>query len=182
MKHNFNKSLEIMLKSEGGYVNHPSDPGGETNLGVTKAVYEEYCMKNDFTVKDMKDLKIADVTPIYRNNYWQRCKCDDLPTGVDLQTFDIAVNSGAGRAGKILQRVVGAEVDGGIGPKTLEAVAKMEPLDIIRAMGVEREAFYRELPTFDTFGKGWLNRNKHTTDVAIEIENNEVLRNEGVPV
>lgn len=182
MNYNFDKSLQIMLKSEGGYVNHPSDPGGETNLGVTKKVYEEYCMKNDFKVKDMKELKTSDVTPIYRENYWQKCKCDDLPTGVDLMVFDIAVNSGAGRAVKILQRVVGAEIDGGIGPKTLAAVTEMEPLDIIRAMGVEREAFYRELSTFDTFGNGWLSRNKHTTDAAIEMENTEYLENEGIPV
>ena len=113
----------------------------------------------------------------YYENYWLRCRCEDLPTGVDLQVFDIAVNSGSGRAGKILQRVVGVTIDGGIGPQTLAAVAEMEPSDIIRALGVERELFYRDLKTFDTFGKGWLNRNKHTTDTALEMENIEILKN-----
>ena len=81
-----------------------------------------------------------------------------------------------------MQTVVGATIDGGIGEKTLAAVAKMEPSDIIRAMGVERESFYRDLKTFDTFGNGWLNRNKHTTETALEMENIEVLKNEGVPI
>ena len=85
-----------------------------------------------------------------------RCKCDELATGVDLMVFDIAVNSGPGTAGKILQRVIGATVDGAIGPKTVAASQKMEPQDIIRAMEKEREEFYRGLSTFDVFGKGWL--------------------------
>ena len=181
MANNFDYCLKIMLKSEGGYSNHSRDPGGMTNLGVTKAVYDEF-YKTDADEETMRGLKYDDVKPIYYENYWMRCKCEDLHTGVDLQVFDIAVNSGSGRAGKILQRVVGATVDGGIGPKTLAAVEKMEPQDIITAMGLEREAFYRELDTFDTFGKGWLSRNKHTTDTAMEMENLEVLKNEGIPV
>ena len=181
MEHNFDYCLKIMLKSEGGYVWHKDDPGGQTNLGVTKAVYDEF-YETDADEETMRGLKESDVRPIYYENYWMRCRCDDLPTGVDLQVFDIAVNSGSGRSGKILQRVVGATIDGGIGEKTLAAVAEMEPSDIIRAMGVERELFYRDLKTFDTFGKGWLNRNKHTTDTALEMENIEVLKNEGVPV
>ena len=181
MEHNFEYCLRTMLRSEGGYVNHPKDPGGQTNLGVTKRVYDEF-YETDADEETMRGLKEADVKPIYFENYWSRCKCDELPTGVDLMVFDIAVNSGPGRAGKILQRVVGATIDGGIGPQTLKMVEKMENQDIIRAMGVEREAFYRELDTFETFGKGWLKRNQHTTETAMEMENLEVLKNEGVPV
>lgn len=170
-----------MLRSEGGYSNHSRDPGGMTNLGVTKAVYDEF-YETDADEDTMRGITEKDVRPIYHQNYWMKCKCDDLPTGVDLMVFDIAVNSGPGRAGKILQRVVGATVDGGIGPQTLGMVAKMEPQDIIRAMELEREDFYRSLPTFDAFGKGWLKRNKHTADAASEMENLEVLKNEGVPI
>ncbi len=82
----------------------------------------------------------------------------------------------------LLERVVGVPFDGGMGPKALAAVEKMEPQDIITAMGLVRESFYRELDTFDAFGKGWLSRNKHTTDTALEMENLEVLKNEGIPV
>lgn len=181
MEHNFEYCLLTMLRSEGGYSNHSRDPGGMTNLGVTKAVYDEF-NGTDADEEKMRSLTEKDVRPIYHQNYWSKCKCDDLPTGVDLMVFDIAVNSGPGRAGKILQRVVGATVDGGIGPQTLGMVEKMEAQDIIRAMQLEREDFYRSLPTFDAFGKGWLNRNKHTADAASEMENLEVLKNEGVPV
>ena len=181
MDYNFEYCLRTMLRSEGGYSNHSRDPGGMTNLGVTKKVYDDF-YDTDAGEETMRGLVEKDVRPIYHQNYWQKCKCDELPTGVDLMVFDIAVNSGPGLAGKILQRVVGATVDGGIGPQTLKMVEKMENQDIIRAMGVEREAFYRELSTFDTFGKGWLNRNQHTTEAAMEMENLEVLKNEGVPV
>ena len=79
MKENFQKCLKIILHHEGGYVNHPRDPGGETNLGVTKRVYEEWG-----GTKDMKDLTHEDVEPIYKKNYWDRVKGDDLPEGLDL--------------------------------------------------------------------------------------------------
>ncbi len=181
MEHNFEYCLLTMLRSEGGFSNHSRDSGGMTNLGVTKAVYDEF-YETDADEDTMRGITEKDVRPIYHQNYWMKCKCDDLPTGVDLMVFDIAVNSGPGRAGKILQRVVGATVDGGIGPQTLGMVAKMEPQDIIRAMELEREDFYRSLPTFDAFGKGWLKRNKHTADAASEMENLEVLKNEGVPI
>ena len=117
MKENFDKSLLILLKHEGGYVNHPKDPGGETNLGVTKRVYEEWGGN-----KNMKDLKEEDVAPIYKKNYWDRCKCDHLPSGLDLAVFDWAVNSGTGRAAKNLQAMIGTVADGGIGPNTLKTL------------------------------------------------------------
>ena len=114
---NYEKCLEIILHHEGGYVNHPKDPGGETNLGVTKRVYEEWGR-----TKDMKDLTVEDVAPIYQKNYWNRVRGDDLPAGLDLCVFDFGVNAGTGRAAKFLQRLVGTTVDGGIGPATLRAV------------------------------------------------------------
>ena len=80
----------MILHHEGGYVNHPRDPGGETNLGVTKRVYEEFGGE-----KDMKDLTVEDVAIIYKKGYWDKCKCDSLPSGLDLVVFDFAVNAGS---------------------------------------------------------------------------------------
>ena len=164
MKHNWHKSLEVILHHEGGYVNHPKDPGGETNLGVTKRVYEDFGGE-----KEMKDLTKEDVEPIYKKNYWNRAKCDQLPSGVDLCVFDWAVNSGVSRSAKALQRIVGVEQDGGIGPMTLQAVAEVEPTEIIEQMHHMRDKFYRELSTFDTFGRGWIRRNDETKEQALNL-------------
>ena len=109
MKANYNKCLETILHHEGGYVNHPKDPGGETNLGVTKLVYEEWGGK-----KDMRDLTVEDVAPIYKKNYWDRLKGDSLPDGLDLCVFDFGVNAGTGRSAKYLQKMIGTVADGGI--------------------------------------------------------------------
>ena len=117
MKKNYQKCLETILHHEGGYVNHPKDPGGETNLGVTKRVYEEHG-----GTKDMKELTVEDVAPIYKKGYWDKMKCDDLPSGLDLCVFDFGVNAGPGRAAKYLQTLIGTKADGGIGPMTLAKV------------------------------------------------------------
>jgi len=168
MADNFSKCLEIILRSEGGYVNHPKDPGGETNLGVTKRVYQEWG-----GTKNMKDLTKDDVAPIYEKNYWARAKCPDLPSGLDLAVFDWSVNSGVGRAVKKLQSMIGTVSDGGIGPNTLKTLN-----EYIEHHGVEatiknyrnkRQAFYESLSTFSTFGRGWTSRNDHTMELAIDM-------------
>ena len=164
MKDNFGKCLTLILHHEGGYVNHPRDPGGETNLGVTKRVYEEWG-----GTKDMKELTPEDVAPIYKKNYWDRGRCDDLPSGVDWCIFDWGVNSGVSRAAKALQRIIGVEADGGIGPMTFQAVANFEPEQIILKMHTQRKHFYEGLDVFATFGKGWLRRNNETKETALEM-------------
>ena len=169
MENNFNECLEKVLGHEGGYVNHPDDPGGETNLGVTKEVYEAWCMIEDVSQKDMKDLSVYDVSPIYKLNYWLKAKCDQLPIGVDYVIFDMSVNHGVSRAAKFLQGVVGAEKDGIIGSKTLAMVDEMGKFDMIEALCLEREDFYRNLNTFNTFGKGWLRRNSDVKSASFEM-------------
>ena len=139
---NFQKCLEIILHHEGGYVNHPKDPGGETNLGVTKRVYEEWGGN-----KDMKDLTVEDVAPIYKKNYWDRVKGDSLPTGLDLCIFDFAVNAGPGRAAKMIQKMIGVTVDGGIGPMTLQALGIYEEevggvAEVIIEYQKQRQSYY----------------------------------------
>ena len=170
MKDNFEQSLKMILHHEGGYVNHPSDPGGRTNLGVTQAVYESW-VDQPVTEEEMRSLTVEDVTPIYRSNYWDRARCDDLKSGVDFAVFDLCVNGGVGRGAKMLQKVVGVTQDGGIGPQTLGAVSRMDPVDIIEQYAGEREAFYRRLKTFDTFGRGWLRRNEETRIAALKMAN-----------
>ena len=165
---NYDKCLELILHHEGGYVNHPKDPGGETNLGVTKRVYEEWG-----GTKDMVDLLVEDVAPIYEKNYWGRTKCDDLPSGLDLCVFDFAVNAGPGRAAKYLQQIIGTTVDGGIGPNTLKAVynyvEEVGVQGIIEEYQSGRQSYYEQLSTFETFGRGWTRRVSETTEEAIAL-------------
>jgi lysozyme family protein len=157
MKHNWEEALKHILKWEGGYVNHPSDPGGRTNLGVTQRVWEEWTGK-PATEADMRGLTIEMVTPLYKKRFWDAIRGDDLPSGVDLCVFDCAVNAGPGRASRFLQQAVGVVADGAIGPKTLEAVTKMSADEIIEKFCDLREAHFKSLSTFNVFGKGWMRR------------------------
>lgn len=164
----FDDCLEIILKHEGGYVNHPQDPGGETNMGITKRVYEEFG-----GTKDMKDLEFDDVAPIYKQNYWDRLRCDDLPEGLDLCIFDFGVNAGTGRAAKKLQMLIGAKQDGALGPKSMRKVKEYVDdkgiEEVIREYQNLRHRYYRQLKTFKTFGKGWTRRVDETTDHALHM-------------
>ena len=118
---------------------------------------------------EMEGLTHDDVYPIYKENYWDAVRGDDLPSGVDWSTFDWAVNSGKSRASKALQRIVGVEADGGIGPMTLQAVAEVEPEEIIKQMHYVRDNFYRSLDTFEVFGNGWVRRNDETKEQALNL-------------
>ena len=168
MKKNFEECMARLLEHEGGYVWHAQDPGGETNFGVTRAVYEQYVGRQVMD-GEMEGLTHDDVYPIYKENYWDAVRGDDLPSGVDWSTFDWAVNSGKSRASKALQRIVGVEADGGIGPMTLRAVAEVEPEEIIKQMHYVRDKFYRSLDTFEVFGKGWVRRNDETKEQALHL-------------
>lgn len=157
MKENWEESLKHILKYEGGYVHHKDDPGGRTNLGVTQRVWEEWTGK-PATEADMRSLTVEMVSPLYKKRYWDAVRGDDLPSGVDLCVFDCAVNAGVGRASKFLQQAVGVTADGQIGPKTLAAIAAKPADEVIEAFCNLREAHYKSLSNFVTFGKGWMNR------------------------
>jgi lysozyme family protein len=157
MKHNWDEALRHILKYEGGYVNHPSDPGGMTNLGVTKRVWEEWT-GDPATEADMRALTPEMVGPLYKTRYWDAVRGDDLPSGIDLCVFDCAVNAGVGRASKFLQQAVGVTADGQIGPKTVEATTAKPADEVVAKFCDLREAHYKSLPTFATFGKGWMRR------------------------
>lgn len=148
----FEKAVSLILKHEGGYVNHFSDPGGETKYGISKRSYPKLDIKN-LTVEQAKD--------IYYHDFWLKAKCDKMKYSVAIQVFDMAVNAGVSRAIKILQKVLGVTQDGIIGPVTLGAVAKMTEGMFIDYFA-ERQYYYQSLKTFSTFGKGWTRRNIET--------------------
>jgi lysozyme family protein len=154
---NWQKSFELMLKSEGGFVNHPSDPGGMTNLGVTKATWENWVGRASDEA-EMRSLTPEKVEPLYKKKYWDAVRADELPVGLDYLMFDFGVNAGPGRAIKVMQSAVGVTPDGGFGPLTLAAVQAIDPVELIEKFSQAKEDFYRSLGTFATFGKGWLNR------------------------
>lgn len=164
----FEKALAHVLKSEGGFVNHPNDPGGMTNLGCTKAVWEEWC-GHPVTEKAMRSLTPADVAPLYKRKYWDKVKADSLPEGVDYCVFDTAINSGPGRAIKLLQGVVGVDQDGDIGPKTLGAVKAFDPKELIQDYSKRRLSFMMDLPAWQHFGKGWTNRVNDVEKLALQM-------------
>jgi lysozyme family protein len=164
-KSNFDQCLALVLKHEGGYVNHPADPGGRTNLGVTQKVWEAY-VGHPVTEADMRALTPADVAPMYKTKYWDVVKGDDLPRGVDYAVFDLAVNSGTGRAAKTLQAALGVTSDGQIGPATLAACKAADPIALAESVCDARLAFLQGLATFATFGKGWSRRVAETRAMA----------------
>lgn len=168
MKSNFDEALKAVLHHEGGYVNHPSDPGGMTNLGCTKRVWEEWC-GHEVDEKAMRALTPADVAPLYKSKYWDKIKGDELPAGVDYVVFDAAINSGPGRAAKWLQSCVGVDPDGGIGPKTLAAVAAVDAKTLIDDYAKRRLSFLTDLPTWPTFGKGWGRRVEEVRKAGLEM-------------
>ena len=157
MLSNFPQSLQLLLKHEGGYVNHPSDPGGMTNLGVTAKVWQEW-VGHPVDEKQMRALTAEDVAPLYKRKYWDACRADELVSGLDYAVFDYAVNSGVGRAAKTLQACVGVTPDGGIGPVTLAAVKAHNSSELIENVCDKRLDFLQSLSTFPTFGKGWERR------------------------
>ena len=154
MQENWDDSFTAVLKHEGGFVNHPKDPGGMTNLGVTKAAWEGYVGKPvDETF--MRKLTPEVVKPFYKAMYWDKIKGDQLPNGVDYAAYDLAVNSGVGRAAKFLQTIAGVTADGVLGPKSMGAIRECNPEQMVDALCDMRLDFLKRLPTFDTFGKGW---------------------------
>ena len=164
----FERALPILLEQEGGYVNHKLDPGGRTNLGVTQRVWEAW-VKRPATEMEMRRLTVDDVAPLYRKNYWDAVRGDDLPPGVALSVFDFAVNAGPQRAIRYLQITVGALPDGVIGPKTLAKVAARPERQLISEYADARRSYYRQLKTFKTFGKGWLRRVAHIEAEALKL-------------
>ena len=152
--------IPLILKHEGGFVNHPSDPGGATNKGITIGTFRRF-IKPKGTIADLKALTTEQAVVVYKRNYWDVVLADLLPMGVDYTVADFAVNSGPARAAKVLQKVVGATQDGQIGPATIKAVNAMPAKDVIRQVNANRLAFMKSIrggKLLVAFGKGWQRR------------------------
>lgn len=158
MKSNFPASLAEVLKHEGGWSNHPQDPGGATMRGVTQRVYDAYRARNRLSARSVRNITDAELHDIYKAQYWDAVRADDLPSGIDFAVFDFAVNSGPVRAAKYLQMVLGVTADGAIGQVTLKAAAEAMPRIVIVDLCDKRLAFLKNLSTWKTFGKGWSSR------------------------
>jgi lysozyme family protein len=154
MKKNFKRSLKHVLVHEGGWADHPKDPGGATMKGVTLMTFRRH-FGEDRSKTELRNITDQQLGKIYRSGYWSKCHCDELPAGVDYAVFDAAVNSGPGRSAKWLQAAVGAKQDGGIGPKTLSKVAEFDPIEIADRICDRRLAFLRSLDNWSIFGIGW---------------------------
>lgn len=163
----FQPALAHVLKLEGGFIDHASDPGGATNMGITRKTLEAW-RGESVTVMDVRELSRDESGSIYRTRYWDAIHGDQLPAGVALFVFDAAVNHGPKQAARFLQRAAGAKDDGWIGPATLEAVGRADPHELLIEMGAQRMVFYAGLPTFDTFGLGWSRRLMDTVAAALE--------------
>ena len=165
MKENFPTSLDLVLAHEGGYVNHPRDPGGRTNLGVTQRVWEEY-VGHSVDEAEMRSLTKEMVAPLYRTEYWDAVHGDQLPCGADYLAFDFSVNAGDFRSIKTIQRALNITADGVIGPVTLKAIQDANAEEFINNFTNAKESFYRGLANFPTFGRGWLNRVAESKRIA----------------
>jgi len=154
MKENYPQALKQVLKYEGGYVDHPKDPGGPTNKGVTQAVYDSWRKSQNLPTQSVRAIADSEVAAIYKNLYWDRVSGDNLPDGVDFAVFDFAVNSGVSRAAKTLQGIVGVTQDGQIGPATIQATKTYIAMTVTN----KRLAFMQSLSIWPTFGKGWAAR------------------------
>lgn len=163
-------ALAHLKQFEGGYVNDPADPGGCTNMGVTIATFRRYISPRG-TCADLRAMTWLEAEPVYRQIYWDKVWGDALPAGLDLLVFDHAVNAGPKHAVKLLQRLVGANPDGAMGPVTLDRVARAGRADrLIERYTQARLRYYRSLTRlFTRFGRGWTRRAKAAEDVALQL-------------
>ncbi|MEA2961680.1 MAG: hypothetical protein QOI46_1778 [Alphaproteobacteria bacterium] len=164
----YDEALRRVLVHEGGYSNHPSDPGGPTNWGITIHDARAY-WKKEATATDVRSMPVEVAKDIYRSKYWDAMCCDNLPTGVDYAVFDYGVNSGIARAARVLQRLVGTSVDGEIGRDTIAATARAKPAELINQICDERLAFLQGLKTWSVFGNGWGRRVREVRAAAVAM-------------
>jgi lysozyme family protein len=150
----FDQAFEHIIGEEGGYTNHPRDPGGATKYGITQRDYPDL---------DIENLTLDQAKHIYRANYWDAIKADYLPSQIAILVFDSAVNQGVSRATKLMQRALEVQVDGVIGPRTIAAAQNVDPTEFAVKFGAERALHYAALSNFDVFGRGWMRRLLRTT-------------------
>lgn len=174
MRENFDKSLALILKLEGGYSNLAADPGRATNRGITIAELADW-RGHAVTNADVRDLQVEEAAAIYRVRYWDAMHCDALPSGIDLAVFDCAVNQGVGRAARFLQQAAEVTADGIIGPKTLRAASAADPEMLLVEFMARRMNAYGSLSSlFRVFGLGWSRRLMTVYAAALSIVGNVI--------
>jgi lysozyme family protein len=164
----YDAALARLLVHEGGYTNHPSDPGGPTNWGITLGDYRRYINANA-TANDVRTMPVAAAKRIYRTHYWDALRCDELPAGLDYCTFDYGVNSGIGRAAKVLQRCLGRTANGHLDNATVRAAGSARGL--VEAVCDERLRFLQSLRTWPVFGAGWGRRVREVRAASLAMAN-----------
>jgi lysozyme family protein len=166
---NFDPCLGLLLVHEGGYSDHPSDPGGPTKFGITIGDYRKYA-KPGATPDDIRTMRVEEARAIYKTNYWSAQRCDALPPGLDYTIFDYGVNSGIGRSGKVLRRILGLpDNTATVNDDVLRAVAKRDLRSLIAAVNDERLAFLKGLKTWPVFGNGWNRRVAEVRAAALRM-------------
>ena len=146
----FDRAFDLVISSEGEYVNDRRDPGGETKYGISKRSYPQL---------DIPSITLEDAHKIYYRDFWLAAKCDQLPDAIAIAVFDAAVQHGITPAIKMLQQAVGVKQDGVIGPVTLNAANSLLFIDdILVNMLASRACLYAGLITFKTYGYGWMRR------------------------
>jgi uncharacterized protein (TIGR02594 family) len=165
----YDEALARLLVHEGGNDDDPRDPGGRTSRGILQREWDAWRRTRPGLPADVWRAPQDQVEAIYRQNYWNALRCDDLPAGVDYAVFDYGVNSGIGRAGKVLQRLVDVAVDGEVGPDTIAATKRANAAALIEAICDERLAFLQGLRTWPTFGKGWGRRVREVRAAALAM-------------
>ena len=173
MRENFKEALAAVLIHEGGFVDHPRDPGGATNKGITHKTYAAWLRVQNLPQKNVRDITDEEVAAIYQEQYWNAVRGDQLPSGVDYAVFDFAVNSGPGRAARFLQRIVGVAEDGIIGQQTLAAVQGVGARQIVSELCAARLAWLKRLPHWSTFGRGWERRVNEVKAKAMRLATSE---------
>jgi lysozyme family protein len=169
MQSTFETCLPLLLAHEGGYTNHPSDPGGPTNFGITIEDYRRY-VKMNATAADVRKMKFDEAKIIYREKYWDAQHCDELPAGVNYAVFDYGVNSGIGRSGKVLRRALGLPDDSsGVSGAVISAARAADLKMLIAAVCDERLHFLRSLKTWPVFGAGWGHRVAEVKTTALKM-------------
>lgn len=168
---NFEKCLALLLQHEGGFVNDSRDNGGMTNLGVTIRVWEEW-VGHPVSEKEMRNLTPLMVGPLYKRKYWDAVRADELESGLDYSVFDVAVNSGVGRAIKLLQSCVGATPDGGFGSITMALVKQENTKMLIKKFTERRIEFLQSLKSYSVFGTGWIRRTVEVNKKSLELAEN----------
>lgn len=168
MERNYSRSLIEVRLDEGGYINDPDDPGGPTNKGMTLGSFRRFVMRNG-TIADLKKITGDQVAKIYRKKYWNKVRGDDLPDGLDYSAFDFAIHSGPAQVAKTLQRIVGATVDGSIGPDTLIKIKSYTPSYLVEQLNIERMLFLKRLRGWAKYKNGWSTRVSDVKRLSLEM-------------